>query len=241
MTVSPFLDFCTTFTFDYIVAMTNSESIITKLSDLKEKNKFSSEQWRNRGLVPSETEICVHLNTVFDDLLDQLIIAVQDNKSTRFTRSVFSRTLKRLNIADFDTEERAFIGDMFIMISRILSMDISRSLNRWAYGPALGSLINLKLALNRKNPPVETLSQPCVKCGNMLESHILEKEESSPGYSYEVVRCDTCDEYNLLDHGPGIKQLEFGNYQWVERLDKKEYTKEQAENRVEQIRFFRKR
>jgi hypothetical protein len=47
-------------------------------------------------------------------------------------------------------------------------------------------------------------------------------------------------ELNLLSHGPDVKEVRFGNYQIVEHLPKDEYTYEQAQTRLEQIKIFRK-
>ena len=50
-----------------------------------------------------------------------------------------------------------------------------------------------------------------------------------------------CNEFNLLSTGPNIKVMRFGNYKSIEQLPKAEYTEEQANVRLEQIKFFRKK
>jgi hypothetical protein len=45
----------------------------------------------------------------------------------------------------------------------------------------------------------------------------------------------------LFSTGPNVKELKFGNYKFIEQLDKKEFTEEQAKQRLEQIKYFRKK
>jgi len=87
---------------------------------------------------------------------------------------------------------------------------------------------------------VETLSQPCNKCETRLDTHIMSKEKGIPESSWLIVKCNNCGELNLLSFGPDIKELRFGNYQWVENLRMDEYTHGQALTRLEQIKYFRK-
>lgn len=44
----------------------------------------------------------------------------------------------------------------------------------------------------------------------------------------------------MIDKGPNIHSLIFGEYQLVEQLQKSEYSEEQAKARLEQIRYWRK-
>lgn len=220
--------------------MADQQSIIHKLSALKDKDTFSDKEWQNRGLNPSSSAISSLLNSVFTNMLDQLINALHNGKSKRSLRAILSNTLSTFNTRHYDTEEKEFIGGTFITISKILDINFSNNLNRWMYGPVLGTLINLSGALRGAGKIVETLSQECVKCKCVLETYITAKEKGIPDHSFQVIRCNECKEYNLLDKGPDIKGVRFGNYTPVEQLLKEEYTKEQAEIRVEQIRIFRK-
>jgi hypothetical protein len=40
-----------------------------------------------------------------------------------------------------------------------------------------------------------------------------------------------------LSVGPGVKELKFGNYQWIENVRIEEFTYEQAIARINQIKF----
>jgi hypothetical protein len=44
----------------------------------------------------------------------------------------------------------------------------------------------------------------------------------------------------LQSTGPNIKESRFGNYKFVEQLQKNDFTEEQANIRLEQIKHFRK-
>jgi hypothetical protein len=84
------------------------------------------------------------------------------------------------------------------------------------------------------------IKNPCNNCHTTLESHILQKENGIPSYSYHIVKCASCGGLNLLSPGPNIKQLKFGNYQLIETLSKDEFNDDQAMTRLEQIKLFRK-
>ncbi|MBZ4036990.1 DUF4844 domain-containing protein [Flavobacterium sp. 17A] len=48
---------------------------ILALEKLKSKEKFSNEEWENRGLNPSEKSLCISLENSLNDLLTDLIFA----------------------------------------------------------------------------------------------------------------------------------------------------------------------
>ena len=140
---------------------------------------------------------------------------------------------------DYDTEERGFICSLFYELATIVNVDIKYSLNSWLYGIVLATLVKINRFL-RPEKVVDTISQSCSSCSQALDIYIHQKEDGIPDYSWLVVKCSNCNEFNLLSQGPIVKRMSYGNYQCVEILNKDEYSYEQAKIRMEQIKFYRK-
>ncbi len=217
-----------------------NEQLIKQLKDFRQKHKFSDSEWEKRGLNPSDSDLCLKMETLFNDCADSLIDLVSRDQSGRLIKKELKTVLDRFNKMDYDTEEKEFICDYFYKLSQILNVDFKDNLNNWLYGFGLNTLMKVISAFKRPEKVMETLSQECTKCNAKLETFILERQADIPDTSYDIVKCKTCGEFNMIDKGPGIKRLRFGNYDWIEQLSKNEYAYEQAIRRLEQIKFFRK-
>ncbi|MFT3796483.1 hypothetical protein [Flavobacterium sp.] len=220
--------------------MNTQENILEKISDLRSRNKFSSSAWEDRGLNPSDSQMCLDLENKFNLCLDNLASEIQNNNNPKRLKSILKSALSNFDSSIYDTEEREFICDYFFEISKIISVDFKDNLNTWLYGKILNTLFKVTSFLKGKEKIIETLSQNCTKCDAKLETYILQKQEGIPDHSWRIIQCNSCNEYNLLSTGPNIKQLKFGNYKEIEHLNKSEFDEEQAQIRLNQIKFFRK-
>ncbi len=216
--------------------MHTEKSQFDKLLLFKQREKFSKAAWNDRGLNPSSTELCNQLTNLFNSCVDNLIKAINQDYSDRQLKSVFKTDLNSFNKLDYDTEEREYISDLFHELATIVNVDFKDILNKWLYGSTLTTLMKIK----KPEGIVKTLRQPCTKCEMELETFILRIEEGIPDTSWFVAKCNNCGELNLISPGPNVKEIRFGNYQWVDTLSKDEYTSEQALTKLEQIKFFRK-
>lgn len=221
--------------------MTEKQTTLDKLNAFRKLDKFSTSAWEKRGLNPSDSEMCNRLQNLFNDCADNLIEATNSDFKPRQIKSILKSWLDSVNSSDYDTEEREFICDYFDQLSKIVSVDFKDNLNSWLYGKVLNTLFKVTSFFKGKDKIIETLSQNCTKCGSKLETFIIRKEEGIPDYNWTIIQCNNCDEFNLLSTGPNIKELRFGNYKSIEQLPKTEYTEEQANVRLEQIKFFRKK
>lgn len=219
--------------------MQTEQNKIDKLTEFKQRDKFSTAAWSERGLNPSDTALCQHLTVRFNSCADNLILALTNKYSSRQIKSVLKKELSNFNKQDYDTEEKEFIAALFLEITSIVNIDFKDSLNKWLYGSILTTLIKINKIL-RPEKIAETLQQPCTKCGTALKTHIIKRENGIAETSWLIVKCNNCKEFNLLSYGPNVKQTRFENYQWVENLQMDEYTHEQALTRLEQIKFYRK-
>ena len=212
---------------------------IDKLIEFRQRDNFSSTAWNDRGLNPSNNELCQKLKALFNSCADNLLEAIYKKYSARQLKTVLKNELSNFNKLEYDTEEKEFIIDLFYELSTIVNIDFKDNLNKWLYGSILTTLLKINKVL-RPEKIVGTLKQPCTKCGTELETHIMKMEKGIAETSWFIVKCNNCKELNLLSHAPDVKETRFGNYQWIENLRMNEFTHEQALTRLEQIKFFRK-
>jgi hypothetical protein len=221
--------------------MNDKQTTLDKLYAFRKLEKFSNSAWEERGLYPSDSEMCNRLQSLFNDCADNLIEATNLDFKSRQLKRILKSWLNSVNSWDYDTEEREFICDYFDQLSKIVSVDFKDNLNSWLYGKVLYTLFKVISFFKGKDKIIETLSQECTQCSTKLETFIIRKEEGIPDYNWTIIQCNNCNEFNLLSTGPNIKELRFENYKSIEQLLKTEYTEEQANVRLEQIKFFRKK
>ncbi|KAA2239585.1 DUF4844 domain-containing protein [Chitinophaga agrisoli] len=219
--------------------MYDEPSVVTALMKFKEIDKFSAAAWEHRGLIPSDIDVCNRLQEAFNDCADNLAAAIRQGAKKTQLKKLLTEGLKKINRADYDTEEREFICYYFIELSSVLSIDLRDTINSWLYGSFLAVVIKAAAFFKGADRVIETLHQQCTDCGIQLETLILRKEKGIPDSVWTIIQCNSCNGYNLLSIGPNIKKLRFGNYQSIEELLKTDYTEEQAKTRLEQIRYFR--
>lgn len=219
--------------------MDNNTRILERLAAFKERDKFSWQAWNDKGLNLSPAELCNDLSRFFNTCVDKITVGVEKNYSAKQFKKLLKKEFRQLNKSAFDREEREFICHLMYELAAIINIEINDMLNTWLYDPFLVILMKLQRLL-RLEKNVKTLKQPCTKCGDELETHILKFEEGIPEYSWYIGRCNHCNELNLISPGTGAKETKFGNYAYVESLSKNDYTYEQALLRLEQIKFFRK-
>ncbi len=218
--------------------MTNPK--FDKLKYLLEKRKFADLEWEKRGLNPSSSELCEQMENKLNQCLKSLINLLEHNSSQNDLKKSLRQSLKSFDKSNFDTEEKEFICDNFNEISKSIEIDFKNDLNKWLYGSLLSSVLKFSELIKGKEKVIETLSQNCTKCKSNLETFILEKDDEIPDSDFFIVKCKSCGEYNLIDKGPKIKRLKFGEYELTEQLSRKDYDLESAKIRLKQIQYFRK-
>jgi hypothetical protein len=218
--------------------MQDTTDPINKLLTFRSRDKFSDENWEVRGLIPSDPDLSNKMDLLFNQVADVLIEILNHDPKEKQLKGILKSGLKKFNKTDYDTEEREFICDLFQELSDIVNIDIKADLNNWLYGALFSTLQKLSKIINPERI-IETIAQPCNKCGTQLETYIKKKQEGIPDSTWLVAKCSSCNELNLLSPGPNVKELKFGNYECIDYLNKEEYSYEQALTRLEQIKFFR--
>jgi hypothetical protein len=214
------------------------EQILSQLNEFKNKGKFIASEWGKRGLNPSDSEMCNRLESFFNHLAEILINFVNDDSPKKILKKGLKNNLSQLNREKYDTEEREFIVEYFFELSQILKIDF-KELNNWLYGFPLNSLLKMRTILNKEPKILETLSQNCTKCNSSLVTYIIQKEEGLQNGTFNIVRCISCGEVNLIEIESGIKEYRFGNYDVLERINKKEINLEELKNALQKLNIHR--
>jgi hypothetical protein len=107
------------------------------------ERKFADAAWQRRGLNASPPALCARLEVMFNEVASKLIAETCANASQQVLKGVLTSFLSTANRSDFDTEEAEFVCDQVARLSRIVNVNVSAPLNRWLYGPILGTVVNL--------------------------------------------------------------------------------------------------
>ncbi|MBL8001484.1 MAG: DUF4844 domain-containing protein [Flavobacteriales bacterium] len=215
------------------------KDLIGDLKNFRKRMKFSDAAWLERGLNPSDQDVCSRLESVVNTCTDKLIDAAQRKAKPKRLRQILVEGLRSADPSHFDTEEREFLCDTFQELSNICLVDIRTNLNRWMYGWFLGTLLAAAFIFRRKEEILETSAQPCTKCGSQLETIILRTDKVVPSAYWHIVQCAGCQEYNLLRIDTHMNSIRFKGFNSIELLDQATNTEEQAQTRLEQIKHFR--
>jgi len=206
----------------------HSNTVIEQLNQFRLRDKFSPAAWEERGLMPSAFELCQKLTFFFDTMADKLINGIKQEYSQEELLAIFNSQLNSLKQADYDTEEREFICDLFFQLGSIIDIDIRDTLSEWMYGPLLTKLMKLK---KEKNPEkiLGTAEGHCRQCNTPFLVLITKKEDGIEETSWLTVKCDVCGTLNLILHGQDVKEMKLVNCQWINDINiDKEYSYEQA-------------
>ena len=163
--------------------MQTEHSQIKKLVEFKQKEKFSINAWKERGLNPSSDELCQKLTHLFNSTIDNLINDINGNSSNRQLKATLKQELSKFKKLNYDTEEKEFICDLFQELAIITNVDFKDELNKWLFGSVLTTLLKIKNLLIPEKI-VETIKQPCTNCGTQLESYVMQNEIGIPEYGW---------------------------------------------------------
>lgn len=219
--------------------MASTQTILDRLDDFINLDKFSSAVWEQRGLIASPDLLFKQVSTVLNECARELKVSVKDDFHKIQVKRILKRALKQLRKSDYDTEEKELIAEYFYKLASIVNINFAYELNTWLYGIILATLT--KISARSSNKIAGSLSQPCTGCGSILKTNITSYVEGIPEDSLFVVRCNECDEFNLISVGENVKGFSMVNYRFEEQLSLQEMSGEEAMLRFEQIRFFRKK
>jgi hypothetical protein len=219
--------------------MTTVDEKIEYLKEFVTRNKFSTQAWNQRGLNPSDPALCESLTSGFNGTATSLIEALKSNSNKSGFKSILLRSIDNCKTLDLDTEEKEFAVDLYMELSYVVDVDLRFRLSVFLYGYFVTFLLFVVKFIKPERIR-KVLSQPCTKCSTNLVAHVIKIEYGIPDRSWVIGRCYNCGEFNLFSHGPNIKILRYKTYEPVEYLQKDEFTYDQANTRLEQVKYFRK-
>lgn len=214
---------------------TMSPQTLINLQAFQAKNKFAVAAWEARGLNPSDNELSAHMNSLFNDCTDKLITQVQQGTTKRQLKQTLLTGLNTFDSGDYDTEEKEFVVDTFYELAQLVEVDMKDELNKWHYGSVVYALMKTFMR-SEPEKAAPALTQGCTKCKAELETFLLEKREAIPSACFIVAQCQACTELNLIEVPDGVGRIHFGKYNALQRLDRKQYTSEQAKAKLEQLK-----
>jgi hypothetical protein len=218
--------------------MPDSDERIAYLEEFRDRDKFSVSAWDSRGLGASESYISESLHIGFRNTAELLISAVSANATKRKLRSILLMGLRDCKKLSLDTEEKEYASELFYELSEIVGVDIKHQLNIFLYGYLLVGLIYIVRLIKPKRK-LKIIHEQCESC-NAFFTFELDLKTVRPNESWVICQCLLCRHYFLIAHQESSQRLTYKNCMPVEYLAKDEFTQNQAENRLEQIRYFRK-
>jgi hypothetical protein len=199
------------------------KNVVETVRAFLQKDHFSDEAWRARGINPSDAAVSLKLTTLLNQSTDNFTAAIEANASPDKLKATLLKGLNTFSQDYFDTEEKEYICELFYELAQMANLNMSFELNSFLCGPALAEIYMKQKDRN----PVEIVEYSCTKCAAVLRSHIMQKQAGIPA-GWQIVRCEACDELNLLEFGNDIKEIRFENYKWETTLRADIHTKDQV-------------
>lgn len=211
-----------------------------KLYGFRKEIKFSADLWQQKGLNPPSGGLYKYCEMRFNACADRLMTAIDEGADRDTIRQILIQALFSFKRTDFIVGDRLVIGNMFFHLSQILNINIRSEISVWFSGKLKSELVRMIKNMVRLIPGTkEILIQSCRHCFALFVFNLKKKHESRKE-NWLIFKCKKCDQYNLLDLGAGIAKIKFNGIEYVDELQKSEYTEEQALLRMEQIEIFRR-
>ncbi|NDV70089.1 hypothetical protein [Dysgonomonas sp. 25] len=201
-----------------------------------------------------------------DGCVGELLDVVEQDASDRQKKSILIRYLKYLRgMRIIETEEREYVTHEFYELSQIVGVNVSFHLNRVIYGLFMIIATKaLKVLYFWRRPKErgesdngrirEEFEITCTDCQYKMlgDAAFYESDTQNDVWLGKViVECPVCGTYNLVffEDREGYHGFVQGDYRVIEDLDtwpredysqKMHWTREQAEQRLQQIKYWRK-
>lgn len=179
--------------------------------------------------------------------IDELYAGVEKDYPPQLLKNIFNKylpSIRRMQIVE--TVEREYVCSELYELSRIVDVNISFRLNQIMYGTLL-ALLPQRKPRGQKEPIYENIENTCTECGYVMRTKVNfyetePEEEVKLGDIWEghvIVECPVCGGYNLVYIKDKRRGFASGDYRVTENLHN-DYTEEEAIQRLEQIKYWRK-
>jgi hypothetical protein len=212
----------------------DSRALASKLTDLRQKQRFTDADFKERGLNPSDSRTISHMTQAIHACLDDLVAAAWADKPLPELKNILTNGLRRVKADAYDTEEREFMADEFATIQQALGVDIGEEMTAWFYGD--------KLAEQLKTPEkgfhtTRSYAQPCEECQHAMVLNVTEEKAGVPGRYYFLGRCENCKTLNIIETPADAGRLSFVNFLGIRAFN----TREEALQRQTDLKGSKKK
>jgi len=197
-----------------------------------------------------------------DGCVLELVESVENDATEREKKIILRRYLKYLRqMGICETVEREYVTQEFYELSQIVGVNVSFHLNMVIYGFTLTAITTIMQKLRpkpkdveRNDGIVEKFEIICEECQYHMPGRAAFYESDNHNDIWigkAIVSCPVCGGYNLVffEDRDGYQGFVDGDYRVIENLDawptdhpsqKKYWTREDAEQRLQQVKYWRK-
>lgn len=220
--------------------MSENTPVLDQLEIFLTKRKFTEFDFIRFEITPYQPEKASYMESCVNQCVQQLIEDVKNNRSARQVRKTIIMGFLQFNRKDYNEEERKLIAFYLDDLSSFFGADIDFiyyyfTLN--LFNAIWLSIVSRFVAAPK--PIMDRFIHTCTKCGSKLGTFTFQKVPEDSEKLYSIVKCKICGEYNLIEVVTGLKEIRHINYDIEEQYSKQDFTLEQANIRLEQIKNFR--
>lgn len=220
--------------------MSEHNPVLNTLEIFLIKRKFTEFDFIRFEVSPYQPEKASNMERCVNQCVQWLIEDVKNDRSARQVRKTIIRGFLQFNRKDYNEEERKLIAFYLDDLSSFFDADIDFiyfyfTLN--LFNAIWLSIVSRFVATPK--PIMDRFIKTCTKCESKLVTFTFQKVPDDSEKLYSIVKCKICGEYNLLEVVTGFKEIRHVNYNIEEQYSKQDFTLEQANIRLEQIKNFR--
>jgi Domain of unknown function (DUF4844) len=216
----------------------SKEQIILELEQLISKNSFSSEVLHSTEIWQHNPELIDYIYSKMNSCTNELLKAVYNNASPAKLKKILRKHLYSFRRIDYDTEDAEFITECFELLAHIIGVRFGSTLTRWLYGYVIWTLVALSKVF-RKQKIISQKTTNCTSCQSAFTIQVTQTGSDRES-DWIVGKCAKCNEFSLWETIANARRTNYETFIPVEYLSKKDYTEEQANIRLEQLKYWRK-
>jgi Domain of unknown function (DUF4844) len=220
--------------------MSENNPVLNKLEIFLSKKKFAEFDFIRFEITPYQPEKASYMEGCVNQCVQWLIEDVKNNRSARQVRKTIIKGFLQFNKKDYNEEERKLIAFYLDDLSSFFDADID--FIYFYFTTNLFNAIWLSIVsrfVAAPKPIMDRFINTCTKCESKLVTFTFQKVPDDSEKLYSIVKCKICGEYNIKEVVTGLKEIRHVNYDIEEQYSKQDFTLEQANIRLEQIKNFR--
>jgi len=220
--------------------MAGNISVLNLLENFLQRKKFTEFDFVKFEITPYRSDKAFYMESCINRCTRWLIDDIKNNRSAGNVKNTIIRGYRQFNRNDYTQEERRLIGSYLDDLSNFLNADIG--FMYYYFTLDLFNAIWLSIVYIFVAPRklvMDRFINTCTKCGSQLSTYTFQKVPDDSEKLYSIIKCLICGEYNLIEIVSGLKEMRYIWYEIEEQYSKQDFTLEQVNQRLEQIKNFR--